>query len=175
MIWVLRIMAFLFGLAATFIVLYAVATSYGWEKIWQRLAGPADMGNVSFSGFTKEPGPNQALVCPPGLCDRASIDFSSPTYALSADKLRKTLLESLELEQRLERVDDDQDPLRLRFIQRTKRLKFPDTISVEIIPVKDGMSALAVYSRSQIGKSDLGVNRSRLERWFARLQAFEAS
>ena len=35
-----------------------------------------------------------------------------------------------------------------------------------------GRSTIALYSRSQLGKSDLGVNRARIERWLEQLGAY---
>jgi uncharacterized protein (DUF1499 family) len=32
-----------------------------------------------------------------------------------------------------------------------------------------GRSTLALYSRSQLGHGDMGVNRARIERWLAKL------
>jgi uncharacterized protein (DUF1499 family) len=48
-------------------------------------------------------------------------------------------------------------------------MRFPDTINVLIIPISADASTLALYSRSQIGYSDWGVNRKRLERWLERI------
>jgi uncharacterized protein (DUF1499 family) len=48
-------------------------------------------------------------------------------------------------------------------------MRFPDTVDIEVLPVGDNQSTLAIYSRSLIGRSDLGVNRARVERWLAKL------
>jgi uncharacterized protein (DUF1499 family) len=55
------------------------------------------------------------------------------------------------------------------YVQRSRLWRFPDYISVRAIDLGDGMSALAIYSRSRYGASDLGVNRARVEEWMARL------
>ncbi|MDA8870874.1 DUF1499 domain-containing protein [Rhizobiaceae bacterium] len=173
MIWITRLLAFLLGFAAVVVIVYAIALNYGFERVWSRVAGPADLGDTTFRGYAKGTKPNEALVCPPNLCAETSVDLASPVYAVPVSRLRDALLESLEIEPRLERVDDDSDSLRLRFIQRSKTLLFPDTISIELIPVTDETSTLALHSRSQIGTSDLGVNRTRAERWLDRLGVFE--
>lgn len=59
---------------------------------------------------------------------------------------------------------------RITYVARTKWLRFPDYITVAAVPVEGG-SQLAVYSRSRFGKSDLGVNRKRLDRWLEELQS----
>jgi len=59
--------------------------------------------------------------------------------------------------------------LRFDLVQRSALFRFPDTVSIEVIPLGDSRSTLAIYSRSTYGYSDLGVNRKRIERWLARL------
>jgi len=43
---------------------------------------------------------------------------------------------------------------------------WPDYISVRAVAVEGG-AALAVWSRSRYGYSDMGVNRARVGRWLA--------
>lgn len=149
----------------------------GWDSMWNKIGGPADLGTVNFQTLTKTPNPNQALICPTGFCPAAEaedqVDQISPLYALPVAELAQQILNSLTHEQNLERVDDRSDPLKMRFVQRTPKLRFPDTIRLEIIPMGDNQSSLALYSQSQIGKSDLGVNKERVDRWLKRLASFE--
>jgi uncharacterized protein (DUF1499 family) len=44
----------------------------------------------------------------------------------------------------------------------------------EVIEQGPNLSTLALYSRSQIGRSDFGVNRRRIERWVERIGALAA-
>ncbi len=64
------------------------------------------------------------------------------------------------------RVDDGGRPDYRRYVARTAILRFPDTIDAEAIP-GDGGTRLRLYSRSLLGKSDLGANAERLEGWRA--------
>lgn len=58
-----------------------------------------------------------------------------------------------------------------RYVQRTPTLQFPDTIVVRYVDRGPGeRSTLAIYSRSQLGYSDLGVNRARIARWLDKLE-----
>ncbi|MEE9313188.1 MAG: DUF1499 domain-containing protein [Rhizobiaceae bacterium] len=173
MTWLFRILTFIIGFAALLGVLFLIASTYGWEKIWESTFGPADMGAIQFEDFSKGPKPNQALICPEGICNEDSRDRVSPIYLLSVDELRSKFLKALETEQDLTRVDDKTDPLSLRFIQRTAKLRFPDTIRIQFYALGDSRSTIALYSQSQIGSSDLGVNRARLKRWLLRLQQFD--
>lgn len=44
-------------------------------------------------------------------------------------------------------------------------MRYPDTVDLEVIPVGENQSTLALYSRSLVGRKDFGVNRARLRRW----------
>jgi len=54
------------------------------------------------------------------------------------------------------------------YVQRSLIWGFPDYISVRALPVGDG-STLAVWSRLRFGRSDMGVNRTRVEEWLGAL------
>lgn len=174
MTWLFRILTFFIGFAALLGVLFLVASTYGWEKLWEDTFGPADLGTIQFEDFTKGPKPNQALICPNGICDEKSRNHASPIYNLNIDDLQSQLLRSLENENSLTRVDDESIPHSLRFVQRTRQLRFPDTIRIQLYALGKEQSTIALYSQSQIGTSDLGVNLARLKRWLKRLEQFEA-
>ncbi|MEM9043440.1 MAG: DUF1499 domain-containing protein [Pseudomonadota bacterium] len=54
------------------------------------------------------------------------------------------------------------------FVQRTPLVGFTDYISVKAVAVEGGAS-LIIFSRSQYGYSDWGVNRKRVEEWLSGL------
>lgn len=58
----------------------------------------------------------------------------------------------------------------MTFVQRSLLMGYPDIVSVRAIPAEGG-STLAIWSRSRYGDYDWGVNRTRVERWLAALQA----
>lgn len=165
----LRILAF--GPLAIAILVGALSVM-GWDKIWVAGFGPADLGAVTFRQFAKTPEPNQVLICPPNLCNPEDVDSESPIYGLSVSDLKSKLLESLKQESNLERVDTG-NTNQLRFIQRSAWMKFPDTIRVQLISLEENSLTLALYGQSQIGESDLGVNKQRAERWLSRLKKYE--
>jgi len=73
-------------------------------------------------------------------------------------------------EPRITLVHRDNAALTERYVQRSALLGFPDTIIVRYLGLPDGRSTLALYSRSQLGRSDLGVNEARLKRWLEKLR-----
>ena len=140
----------------------------GPEKVWD-LFGPADLGPVSFETLERRSTPNDALACPARIC-KAESDFVPPLFALSASELRAAMAKVVASEQRIVLIASDDAGLTDRYVQRSKLMGFPDTIVIRYLDEGAGQSTLAMYSRSQLGRSDLGVNKSRLERWLTKLK-----
>jgi len=55
------------------------------------------------------------------------------------------------------------------YVQTSGLFGFPDYISVRFMEVDATSSTLAVFSRSRLGHSDLGVNRKRVTAWLDQL------
>ena len=157
----------------TVIALIAAAVSgafllLGPERIWSWF-GPADLGPVMFESLRRRAAPNDALACPPDLCP-ANIDIIPPEFAVTPSALREAFARAILPERRLTLVDIDDRMSTDRYVQRTERMRFPDTIVVRFLERPGGRSTIAIYSRSQLGRADLGVNRARIERWLERLE-----
>ena len=155
--------------AAALILLAAVfALAGGPAIVWQQL-GAADLGQVDFATLQRRTTPNDALACRKDFC-AASADFAPPEFDVPAEELYRLFQAAIAHEPRLERVGADEKERTLRYVQRSRWMGFPDTITVKINPLADGRSTVSLYSRSQLGKGDFGVNRARLESWIALLQ-----
>ena len=160
----IRILAACLGLAV------AGAAILGRDRIWTLVAGPADLGLVDFATLEPPASPNHFLACPKGYCRLAHADMVSPSYEVSAAQLQRTARRAWAAEPRLKHVDGSLATRRDRYIERTAVMRFPDTISVRFIALGADQSTLAIYSRSQIGYSDLGVNKARVIRWLSLLK-----
>jgi len=112
--------------------------------------------------------PNRWLVAPPGYCPPGAANAESPVYPQPPERLGELFGQAIAAEPRLQRLDDGSDPRRFELVQRSRVFRFPDRISVEMVPV-DGGAAPAIYSRALVGYSDFGVNRKRIEAWLAAL------
>ena len=126
---------------------------------------PIDPASVSRTGR-----PNDYLVCPPDLC-AAAPDRASPTYRVPADRLVEAWNAVVAAAPRTRLVAADPPGRLYAFEQRSAVLGFRDTIAVRFIPLAADRSTLAVYSRSEVGYWDLGVNRRRVDEWLAALGA----
>jgi uncharacterized protein (DUF1499 family) len=139
------------------------------EGVWSRTFGPADLGPVDFANLRRPKSPNNALVAPPSVCGHARADLIPPDFPVSAARLHAIVSEVAAEEPNTELVHADPKHEQDRYVVRSRLLRFPDTVNVKIIDRGEGRSTLALYSRSQVGRADFGVNRKRLQRWLKRI------
>jgi uncharacterized protein (DUF1499 family) len=63
-----------------------------------------------------------------------------------------------------------EDPGRVTYIARTRRMRFPDYVSLRLDAAGEGATRLQALSRARFGSSDGGVNAARLRRWLRKLE-----
>lgn len=122
---------------------------------------------VDFESLERQPSPNDYLVCFPKLCRSAILDKVSPSFPVPAPKLRM----------RIDSMLSDLPGLRIVFSdtthfvieERSAVFGFTDIIDIRVIGVEKSQSTLAIYSRSEIGYYDFGVNEQRVENWLRKL------
>jgi uncharacterized protein (DUF1499 family) len=136
---------------------------------WPRL-GTADLGAADFATLQRRDTPNDALACTPEFC-AATADIAAPVFVRPPGEVFRAVEAALAGEPRLERVAAEEGQGMLRYVQRSRILGFPDTIDVKVVPVPEGGAAVLLYSRSKLGRSDMGVNRARIERWIGLIEA----
>jgi hypothetical protein len=104
-------------------------------------------GMPTAAGIVTEPGGARALVPMAdgraGMAQLAAVAEASPRVRLLAGSVEEG---------------------RMTWVARSALWGFPDYVTAEA-----GPKGLAVWSRLRFGRSDLGVNRARLEDWLARL------
>jgi uncharacterized protein (DUF1499 family) len=122
---------------------------------------------VDFAALVRTSAPHDALACPEGVCGDARIDIVTATYPIAGSTLRSIVREVASLQPGTQIVYAARWEEEDRYIVRSKLLRFPDTVNVRIFGAGDEGSMLALYSRSQIGYSDMGVNERRLRLWLA--------
>jgi uncharacterized protein (DUF1499 family) len=148
-----------------FLVVLVIAgyLTLGPERLWAEF-GPPDLGEVRFATLQRSDTPNDALACLPEFC-AVKADMPAPVIARPVNDVFLAVQEAVAREPRLEQVEAHASQGRLRYVQRSKVMGFPDTINIKVVPTADGRSVVLMYSRSQIGKGDMGVNLARLKRW----------
>ncbi|WP_394688303.1 DUF1499 domain-containing protein [Hoeflea sp.] len=153
-----------FSLVATALVLFLIVI--GREKSWEMIAGSPDRGPYDFTTATRSPSANDALACSEGLCQNPDflITAFDDTPESVIERLSQRLLSSDKLARR---VDDRNNPAKARFVTYSPTMRFPDMIHLEARALTDGRTGVMAYARAQLGKSDMGKNRARLEALFA--------
>lgn len=127
-------------------------------------ATPADLASLELNRKN-----NQYLVCPDAFCPTVP-HAESPVFDIPAEKLGQAWQQVVAAQPRVE-VLDTSEPLRFEYVQRSARFRFPDRVTVWIVPLAPSRASVAIYSRSIYGLNDLGVNRARVETWLADLRA----
>ena len=142
------------------LVLYAgLALGVGRDRVWATLLGPGDRVPVDIAAAGRHRRPNRYLVGPPGAGAGGAAGAESPVFPVPAERLRAAVDAQLaEMGARVLEAGGD----RIEAEVRTPFLRFPDLITVWIIPVDGERTTLAVLSRSVYGYSDLGTNRRRV-------------
>lgn len=114
--------------------------------------------------------PNYWYACSRGLCRNASAEL--PEFAVPPDRLLAIARQTALAQPRTSLIAERER--RLDFTQLTAVFRFVDSISIAIVALPDGRSGLIVYSHSNLGRSDLGTNRRRVETWVAAITAAAA-
>ncbi len=155
-------------LAVLALVVLAVVGWFAYDRdgFWIRFFGPADLGPADFKTLRKTDRPNQFLVCPAGYCASEGSDMPAPVFKADAAQLKHAVTGLIEKMPDAQMVENGGE---IRAVVRTKLMRYPDTVSIHVLDAGDGLSTLAIYSRSQIGRSDFGVNGARVASWIRRL------
>jgi len=141
----------------------------GIDDAYTAAFGPADLGPVDFEALERPGSPNDALACPADVCPDEP-DFVTPTYDVPGARLREIVAAVAADDPAAELVYSGRWEETDRYVVRSRLMRFPDTVNIRIFGAGPGRSQLAIYSRSQIGYSDMGANRARVARWLEEIE-----
>lgn len=113
--------------------------------------------------------PNWYRVTPDSApADRDSErDASAPVFHVPVAELAAAFDAVAMADDRVEVLAGSATDGFVTYVQRSAVFAFPDYVSVTFADVETGGSSLAIFSRARYGRSDLGVNQKRVERWVA--------
>jgi uncharacterized protein (DUF1499 family) len=112
--------------------------------------------------------PNTALAAPQGF--NPPPDITTPAYSLPADRLFAVVQSVAASQTRTYQAAVYPGRLQAHYVARSAVFNFPDLITVQVTPDTPGTSFLIMYSRSVYGRSDFGVNHTRVETWLGAIQ-----
>jgi len=160
---------FLFILAITLGLMISalIFTSVG-NKTLTSFLPVGEIPVTNFKTLELSSSPNQYLICPKNYCI-ASINKEAPQFSNSAFELSQRWKKMIAAQPRISHLKSSKDGQQIDFVQRTELIRYPDIITVRFVPIDAATSTLAIYSRSVYGKSDFGVNKTRIDAWFSEL------
>jgi uncharacterized protein (DUF1499 family) len=124
---------------------------------------------MDFATLHRPLAPNTALFADSG--DTPSrADRPAPRFAVGPDAVIAAWDGLVRAEPRTVVESFDVTCRRHHAVQRSRIFRFPDDVYAEARADGAG-TRLLLYSAARWGKGDLGVNRRRLERWLAQLEA----
>jgi uncharacterized protein (DUF1499 family) len=136
---------------------------------WGRGDGAVAEPMPDFETLVPPSSPNYYIVLPTNF-STAAADAESPVFTVQVETLEAVALSVIRAQPRVTEVGADPEARQYAFVQRTAILRFPDTVTIRFFDLGDGRSTLAMFSRSKFGRSDLGVNRARVESWLAAIR-----
>jgi uncharacterized protein (DUF1499 family) len=155
----MRIVLIVFGVFAALIVIAAVMI--------RRLDHDAGVWHVDPMTAPTPSTPNSYRVAPAG--SGVDADATAPTFEMSVMDLAAKFDRVARDSGSVEVVGGSPESGFVTYVQTSALFAFPDYISVRFIEVDAQTSTLAVFSRSRLGKGDLGVNKRRVTGWLSQL------
>ena len=101
------------------------------------------------------------------------IDAPAPIYDANPAIIAQALDQFVLSQPRVERVAGTPETGWMTYVARSETMRYPDCISILLLDLGEGLSTVAIFSRSRFGYGDLGVNRARVEAWLKTLTSFE--
>lgn len=122
--------------------------------------------DIDPSTVSRSSSPNDFLVAPAGTT-KANANETSPVFEMTPEVLLDRFAGVVLAEPKTRELSEPGSAIRT-FVQRTPLVGFPDYVTAKAVPNGEGAS-LIIYSRSQYGHSDLGVNEQRIRSWMDKL------
>lgn len=104
------------------------------------------------------------------------VDLPAPVYEANPAIIAKALDEFALRQPRTIRIAGTPEQGWMTYVQTSDRMRYPDYVSVLIMDIaNEGLTTIAIFSRSRFGYGDLGVNEARVRRWLQPLESFETT
>lgn len=102
---------------------------------------------------------------------RDGADLASPVFTSAPQAVLAKLAEIADASPRTRILAGSPDEGRMTFMTRSALMGFPDYTTVAVVAEGETGARLVIYARLRFGRSDLGVNKARVEGWLAALAA----
>lgn len=121
---------------------------------------------IDFPALKKSRKPNTHLMGPVDFCGYTP-DEVSPVFNVDKKNMQERFEKIILAEPNTEKLDTSEidGDNQLDFVQFSRMIGFPDTITIRFMSAGEKHSTLVMYSRSHYGIRDFGVNRKRVQNW----------
>lgn len=140
------------------------------DRAWQLTGGKLKAQPLDFNAIRLPSTPNYFIAGPENTFPNLPIKMTTPKFGCSVGKLRSTSRDTWLRRDTVELAAEYDDPPQDCYVHRSEILRFPDMISVQFVELDKHQSSLIIYSRSQVGYSDLGANKQRVKKWLKDLE-----
>lgn len=126
--------------------------------------------DLDFSSLKKPRKPNTYLMSPTDYCLYPPKTIS-PIFEIDMANLAASFEAIALAEPRTEKLGSREigKDRQVDYVQYSKLIGYPDTITARFINLGAGRSTLAVFSRAHYGYRDFGVNEARIKDWMRKL------
>ncbi|GGD04697.1 DUF1499 domain-containing protein [Aquisalinus flavus] len=128
---------------------------------------------IDFLTFTRPSRPNNYLACTEEHCPKAGCDLPAPVFDVPLAQLVEAWEALIAEQPRLEETARSSDGWQREYVQRTRFLHLPDTITVRFVAGEEGglpATRVLLHSQARYGYYDFGVNKQRVLGWLADLE-----
>jgi Protein of unknown function (DUF1499) len=158
----------IFGIGCAILI---VAGILRMTPLWQIILPAGPSTKTDFATLVPPDSPNWFLVCPVDHCLNSKPSMMSPDFPFGAEKLKLYFKDIFQENHNIRILSETETTFEL--VVRTKWIGWPDHVSIQILPVSTSGSTVAIYSRSNYGKSDFDANQSRIDGWLHQLESFK--
>ena len=119
---------------------------------------------LDFKSLEKASSPNRWLIAPSFYLEASQPDAEAPTFNQDRQTAFAAVEAAINDEPRVSERLIDRERFQLRYTATVPLFRFKDDVDIAVLPGADpNTSTIAIYSRSRVGHSDLGVNKHRAE------------
>lgn len=124
---------------------------------------------IDFTTLAVPKSPHFYLLCPHGYRNESTQD-TSPVFKASMESLKVAVFSTLNNVARNRLINENEHANQYTFEFRSLLFRLPNTLHIQFIFLSQTETTLAVFSHSNYGYYDFGVNKRRVKRLIRKVQ-----
>jgi hypothetical protein len=168
-----KILTISLGLSVLVVIAGALFIAFGPTDFLKDYVSSNELKEVEFETLKLGTLEDEYLACPEDFCLEATPNIIAPRFTQTITQLRTVLLDYVDRDRTITPQSMDIAKQQFTFLVHDQPKPFPDVVTVRFIDLYGQYSSVAIYSRTEIGKTKKGVNEKRVSRWLALLSKNE--